>query len=146
MNAILKKEHLRDYYLVSEPGTFIVKVTNTVKPEYLYDEGSKARYLVNLKVGTQKGFEACLSKMGNREIINFSEVKDCFLTGAIWDNDLDDIQKLPTKGEKVIATFDYVEDILKCISITLIPRKELQTFDLDALDASRKLFKSLLTK
>ncbi len=49
------------------------------------------------------------------------------------------------EGE-VIATFDYVDDILRCTSVTLIPRKELDKFDLDTVCENRSLFKSLLLK
>jgi hypothetical protein len=51
---------------------------------------------------------------------------------------------LPVKGEKVIVTFDYVDDIMRCTSLSLIPREDLNTFDLNAYSQSRKLFKNLL--
>ena len=35
---------------------------------------------------------------------------------------------MPTKGERVIATFEYVDFVLRCTSITLIPRKEPKIF------------------
>lgn len=141
--AIFKKEHLKNYQVVTGPGTFKVKVSNTVLPDYLYDEGDKARYLVNLRCGTTNNFKDCLEIMGNNEIISFDKIRHCFFTGAIWDNELFSIENLPTKGEEVIATFDYVDNILRCISITLIPRKQLENFDLNQHCNNRKLYLKL---
>ena len=147
MNATMKKEHLRNYDVIPGPGTFVVKVTNTVKPQYIHGEGSKSRYIVNLRAATMDGFELCVDLMGNNEISEMTkEMYRCFMSGVIWENDLDDISKLPMKGEQVIASFDYIEDVLRCTAITLIPRKKLDGFDLDAVCSSRKLFKSLLEK
>ena len=126
------------------PGTFIVKVANAIKPEYLIEEGSKSRYIVNLKCSTIKQMEKCLRMMGPKEIVPFHEVKSCFMSGAIWDNDIDDITRLPAKGEEIIATFEMVNDILRCTGLTLIPRKKLDKFDLDAYCNSRQLLKNLL--
>ncbi len=141
--AVLKKSNLRNYYVVSEPGTHIVKAANSVNPDFVYDDGAKARYLVNLRVATAEGFQECIDILGNREIIQFKQVRECFMTGAIWANDIDDIKRLPTKGEDVIATFDYVGPTLMCTAITLIPRRKLDKFDLDVFDESRQLFKEL---
>jgi hypothetical protein len=142
--AIFKKEHLRNYKVIPGPGTFMIKVSNTVKPEYLYEDGAKSRFIVNLRCATVEGFEDCLSLMKTNEVAPFDLVRDCFMSGAIWENDLDDLTKLPIKAEEVIATFDYVDDILRCVALTLIPRKELNNFDLDAHCRSRKLFLNLI--
>jgi len=147
MSAIMKKEHLRNYDVIPGPGTFVLKTANTVKPEYLYGDGAKSRYLVNLRAATIDGFERCLEIMGNNESVEMDKsVYNCFMSGSIWENDLPDITKLPNKGEEIIATFDYVDDILRCTALTLIPRRELDKFDLDAVCSSRKLFKNLLKK
>jgi hypothetical protein len=141
--ATLNKSNLKNYYVVSEPGTHIVKSANSVNPDFVYDEGSKARYIVNLRVATIDGFQECLEIMGNKNIIQFKEVRSCFLSGAIWANDVECISHLPTKGENIIATFDYVDEVLMCTAITLIPREKLDRFDLNALDESRQLYKEL---
>ena len=93
-----------------------------------------------------EGFQECLNILGNEEVIQFTRVRHCFTSGAIWANDVDDMTRLPTKGENIIATFDYVEGTLMCTALTLIPREKLETFDLDALDESRQLFKELYTR
>lgn len=132
------------YSVIPGPGTFKIKVSSTVKPEYIYKEGSKARYIVNLRAATIEGFEKCLEIMDVDEYVPFIEVRGCFMTGAIWENDLDDLERLPIKGEEVIATFDYVEDVLRCTALTLIPRKRLSTFKLNNMCKNRKLFKEIL--
>ena len=144
MNAIMKKSNLRNYEVIPGPCVCIVKVSNSVKPGYLIEDGSKSRYIVNLRCGTTDGFEECLEVLGDREVIEFSSVSHCFMAGVIWENDLDDLTKLPAKGEEVIATFDYIDDILRCTAITLVPRKQLSTFDLDAHCKSRRLIKKYL--
>jgi hypothetical protein len=143
---IFKKQHLELYQVLDKPGTYQTKVSNTVKPEFLYEDGNKSRYLINLRVATKSNFEECLKILGNREICDFQEVKHCFLTGAIWEKDIHDLTLLPTKGESVIATFDYVDDIIRCVSITLIPRKVLKNFDLGAYNQVKKMYNELLNK
>lgn len=138
---IFKKEHLQLYQVLQTPGTYIVKVANTVKPSYLIEDGSKSRFIVNLRVATKDNLLSCLNILGNKEMIEFSKVKQCFTAGVIWYNQLDDIEYLPTKGENVIATFN---DKLQCESITLIPRKEMANFDLDAYNITKNLYEKLL--
>lgn len=143
-NAILKKTNLRNYEIIPRPGTYVVKVANSVKPDYLIEDGSKSRYVVNLRASTIEKLEECVGLMGRRDSVPFWTVRHCFLSGALWDNDLDDITRLPTKGEEIIATFEMKDEELLCTALTLIPRKQLDTFDLDAYCQSRKLLKSLL--
>lgn len=142
--AVLKKSNLRNYQVIEEPGTYVVKVAHSIKPDYLYGEGSNARYIINLRVATTEGFEECLKLMGNYEIVEFKRVRNCFMSGALWENDLDDITRLPAKGEEVIAVFDYIDDRLLCTSLTLIPREKLPTFRLEDMCKSRQIFKELL--
>ncbi len=142
MGAIFKKSNLKLYEVISEPGTYIVKSAGKVKT--LIEDGSKSRYLCNLRVATIDMLENCLEIMGHMDQIPFDEVGHCFITGAIWENDVENKMTLPTKGENLIATFDYVDDVMRCVSITLIPRKRLQTFDPEAYDLSRRLLKDIL--
>ena len=138
---IFKKEHLSLYQVLSKPGTYIVKVANTIRPSYLIEDGSKSRYIVNLRVATKDNLVECLKILGKEEMIPFEKVKGLFTSGTIWYNQLDDIEYLPTKGEAVIATFN---DKLQCESITLIPRKELTNFDLDAYSVIKNMYKNLI--
>lgn len=138
---IFKKDHLQLYQVLTKPGTYIVKVSNTVRPSYLIEDGSKSRFIVNLRVATKDNLVACLKELGTDEMIEFSKVKQYFTSGTIWFNQLDDTEDLPTKGENVIATFN---DKLQCESITLVPRKELQNFDLSAFNVTQNLLRNLL--
>jgi hypothetical protein len=140
---VFKKEHLSLYQVLVKPGTYIVKVSNTVRPSYLIEDGSKSRFIVNLRIATRENLIACLNELGKNEVIEFSKVKQFFTSGTIWYNQLDDIEYLPTKGEAVIATFN---EKLQCESITLIPRKELTNFDLDAFNVTQNMYSKLLGK
>jgi hypothetical protein len=145
MGAIFKKQHLKDYKVADKPGTYIVKVANTVKTHHLYDANTnKARYLVNLKCSTLPKLLECLEIMGDKEEIEFKEVKHCFLTGVIWENELKDSEHLPIKNENVITSFDYIDNELLCKSLSLIPRKELENFNLNAYCKNRSLLLKLL--
>jgi hypothetical protein len=140
------KKTLKNYEIIKEPGTHIVQVSNTVKPEYLIEDGSKSRYIINLRVGTIEGFKKCLEIFGDKEEIEIKEINNCFLSGVIWSNNLEDLNLLPVKGENVIASFDYLDDKLVCTSINLIPRKQLDKFELNEMCETRNLFKQLLMK
>ncbi len=140
---IFKKDHLKLYQVLNGPGTYIVKVANTVKPSYLIEDGSKSRFIVNLRVATKENLLECLKILGKDDMVEFSKVKHCFISGTIWFNNLDDLEYLPTKGENVIVTFN---EKLQCESITLIPRKELNNFDLDSFNVTQSLLKNILNK
>jgi len=143
---VFYKKNLALYQVLKEPGTYHVKVSNTVKPEFLYEDGNKSRYIINLRIATKEGFEECLRTIGNDDYCDFSKVRQCFIAGVIWERDIIDLSLLPTKGETVIATFDYVDDIMRCVSITLIPRKTLDNFDLEAYNQIKIMYKNLLNK
>jgi len=141
--AVFKKKNLSLYNIIDGPGTFMVKVSSRVGQKQLIEDGSKSRYLVNLRVATVEQLESCLNLLSTEDEISFSEVRHCFITGVIWENDVNDLLELPTKGETVIATFDYVDEIIRCVSITLIPRRRLQQFDPEAYRKSKDLLKTL---
>jgi hypothetical protein len=140
---VFKKEHLNMYQILNKPGTYICKCANTVKPIYLIEDGSKSRFLVNLRVATKDNLLDALRILGDREECLFEEVKHCFITGVIWYSHLEDTEFLPTKGENVIVTFN---DKLSCESVTLIPRKELANFDIEAFSLSQNLIHNILNK
>lgn len=140
-NPVFKKEHLNMYQILNKPGTYICKCANTVRPIYLINDGSKSRFLVNLRVATKDNLLDALKILDGRDECLFDEVKHCFITGVLWYNSLDDTELLPTKGENVIVTFN---EKLLCESITLIPRKELQNFDIEAFSLSQKLINNIL--
>jgi len=138
---IFKKEHLNLYQILNKPGTYVCKCSSTVKPHYLIEDGSKSRFIVNLRVATKENLLEALRILNNREECLFEEVKHCFISGAIWYNHLDDTDSLPIKGENIIATFN---DKFQCESVSLIPRKELINFDVDAFSITQKLIQDIL--
>ena len=143
---LLKRKNLALYEVIPGPGTFLVKVASTVTSKNLYELDKYPRYIVNLRAATEEGFDKCLLLMGSRELIDYKEVSPYFMSGALWLKDIDDTKKLPTKGEEVIATFDYVDEVLRCVSLTLIPRRTLTPFDLNAVCKSRRLLKILMNE
>ena len=46
------------------------------------------------------------------------------MTGVIWEDQVHVDSDLPSKGEELIAVFDYVDEVLRCTNITLIPRRQ----------------------
>lgn len=139
---IFKKEFLKTYLVVEEPGTYIVKSANS----YLLEDGDKTRYLLNLRAATIEGLEKCLSILGNRLSCPYSELNECFITGTLWENSVSDKSLVPAKGENVIATYDYnSEGVLWCVSITLIPRKTLEKFNPDSFNRAKQLFSKIMT-
>lgn len=142
---IFKKSHLADILVLTKPGTFKVKVFNTIKPEYLIEDDSKSRYLVNLKVAELPALKKSLETMEDKEEIPFCQIKNIFKTGTIWENNLQDTLDLPVKNEEVIANFDYSDyGNLVCKSITLIPRESLAKFELSLYCKTRGLINKLL--
>ncbi len=141
---VFKRDNLRLYQIIDEPGTYMVKAAGRVTENQYIEDGSKSRYLVNLRAASIEQLEECLDIIGEDSTIAFKFVSQCFITGAIWEGDIQNKLDLPTKGEVLIASFDYVDGIMRCTSITLIPRRRLQTFDPDAYDKSRNLLKGLM--
>lgn len=144
LESIFKKSNLNFYSIIDKPGTYMVVAAGRVTENQYINDGSKSRYLVNLRVASLNGLEECLDIMGDSDSIPFRQVGHCFITGAIWENDVQNKLDLPTKGETVIATFDYVDSVMRCVSITLIPRVRLKTFDLESYNKSRNLLKNLI--
>jgi hypothetical protein len=92
------------------------------------------RYLIPLRVVTGEGLEKILSVLDKgSKIVPFDRVRKHFLTGALWDDDENELY-LPIKGERVAATFDYVDDRLLCTHIELLPREELDYVDVGAIN------------
>ena len=142
--AVFKKSNLNLYQIIEEPGTYMVKSSGRVSSKNLIDDGNASRYLANLRVIAKEQLIECLEYMENCESVPFHEVGKFFITGAIWADSVENEMDLPTKGETLIATFDYVDEVMRCVSITLIPRKRLQMFDAESYDLSQSLLQRLL--
>lgn len=141
---IFKKESLNNFYILEEPGTHFVKCNNKITKYNLYKKDNHPRYIVILKVIHRDNVQKCIDLFGSREEIPFNLIKPYLFTGVIWENQILDPLDLPNKNEELIATFNILDDEIKCTSLTLIPRKELSTIELDQLCKSRKLLNDLL--
>jgi hypothetical protein len=141
---LFKKESLNTFHIIEEPGTHFVRVNNNITKSHLYEEDDHPRYLVTLKVIHKDNVEKCLSLFGNHEQIPFKNIRPYLYTGVIWENQVLSELDLPIKNEEVIATFNYIDDEIKCISMTLVPRTELNTLQLQEVCKSRKLLNDIL--
>lgn len=136
---------LRNYQMVNVPGTYVVAVAYTINNNHLILD-DYPRYLIPLRAITSVGLtEISEAVKIESEIINFEDVRHCFLTGALWFEDVIE-EDLPIKGEKVLATFDIKDDKLMCTHIELLPREELDYIDINNLILFRKTLTDLLSK
>ncbi|MCK5788680.1 MAG: hypothetical protein KAH32_06765 [Chlamydiia bacterium] len=123
---IFKLSDLDGYAIIDEPCTVIVKCNSTLEPEK-YISGEHARWLVNIKAISKYNLD--LLKEGIKDMtLSYTDVGHLLMVGAIWHTQIVKVSELPVKGERLIATFDYVDDILRCTNITLIPRTEPELF------------------
>lgn len=144
---------LKNYQLVTKPGTYYVSVGYTVRDINLIQDDNP-RYLVPLRAITSEGLQQILAAIEAEPTgyIPFHDIRHCFLSGALWygEGDSYDGSDLPIKGEKVLATFDYVdvneEKRLLCTYIELLPREELDYIDIDQIDQFRLAIKNLINK
>lgn len=142
--AVFNRNLLNHYKVIESPGTYIVTVANTVLPKHLIED-SNPRYIVNLRANTESNLIRCVDTLGLREECYWDEINKNFIPGVIWENDIEDLINLPTKGEKVIATYDIGDTgVMRCNSITLIPRKSLKSFNPNSYSTTNKLIQDLM--
>lgn len=134
---------LRNYQVVNVPGVYLVSVSSTVTIDNLIAD-EHPRFLVPLRVTTGEGISKLMNILDLVEQVPFGMVRDCFLTGAIFENEGISLDTLPVKGEKVLATFDMKEDKLVCSHIELLPREELEFIDVDKINNFRNKLKTIL--
>jgi hypothetical protein len=140
-DAIFKLEHLKNYQIVEKPGSALVRVSSDVK---CLIEGNHPRYLVNLSVIRKDDLDKIVKRVGNKTV-NFDYVKDLFITGSIFKDNIKNSIELPIKGEKVIVTFNNVNGILRCTHISTIPRDNLKMVDLERLNLTQELFAEVMS-
>jgi len=139
--AIFKLDHLRHYQVINGPCSAIVRVGADVR--YLTADNNP-RYLVNLNVILKESVDKIINRIGSQEQVNFNFVKDLFISGAIFKDKISSIEELPIKGERVIATFDYIENVMRCTHISTLPREQLKFVDLERLNKTQKLFAEII--
>jgi len=143
---IFHLELLKNYQVIDRPGTFMVSVAYDITQDSLYTKDDYARYLIPLRVIRARDLPTLILFVKDHGNIPYRLVRDYFLTGAIFENDGIDPDTLPIKGERVVATFDYINDILQCTHIKLIDRDELEYVNFSAIDDLYQIAKKLLFK
>lgn len=137
MAAIFKLEHLKHYQILDRPGTFIVTVAANVDYSWLYTEDDYPRFLIPLRVIRAEDLPVLVSILNEKSIVPYNSVAEYFVTGALFENDARlKNYELPTKGEKILATFDTIDDSSKlyCTNLELIDRQELNYVNLSVVD------------
>ena len=144
-NAIFHIDLLKHYQVLDREGTFIVSVAYDVTKDSLYVNDDYPRYLVPLRVIRAEDLPFLIKEIKN-SAVPFWQVKGYFLTGAIFDNGEVDNLELPTKGEKVVATFEMKDNKLLCTHIKLIDRDDLMYVNFSAIDDLYDLAAEYLSK
>lgn len=143
---IFKLDYLDGFAIITKPCTVKIKVASTVKADKLYTADGHNRWIVNLKAVTDKNLDTLKKLDRSKSEYQYKSITHLLLTGVIWENIIHDVEDLPSKGEKLIATFDEVKGALRCTNITLIPRKEPEVFmSSDELKEVMKEFEDLIT-
>lgn len=144
-NAIFNIELLKHYQVLDRPGTFIVSVAYDITKDSIYVGDNYPRYIIPLRVINSENLPELIKILKNGSI-PFYKIKKFFLAGALFDNDDIDISTLPTKGEKVVATFEVKDEKLLCTHIKLIDRDDLFYVNFSAIDDLYKLAEEYLSK
>ena len=143
---------LSHYQLVTKPGTYYVSTAYSVNDKHLFMGDDYPRYIVPLRAITGDGLNGIITALDEAAngLVTFSTIRQHFLSGAIFLKDDFDEETLPVKGEKLLATFDYIEREegmkLLCTNIELLPREELDYVDIDQLDQFRLAIMNLIIK
>ena len=156
MSPVFKLSHLNQYQLVTKPGTYFVSAACNITDEKSLWMDGPMRYVIPLRALTSESLESLLTLFREENLteVPFNIVSPFFLKGALFCNDGELVDKidLPIRGEKMLATFDYVvtgdseEERLLCTSISLCPREELEYVDVALLDQFKLALETLITK
>jgi hypothetical protein len=122
----------------------MVSVGYTVTEANIIDD-EYPRILIPLKVTTPAGLEKIIGILDNTPSVPFDTVRDCFLTGAIFLENVD-LNNLPVKGDLILASFDHDETSSKliCNGLSQLPREELAYVKVDELLAFHAKLTSLI--
>jgi len=131
-SLVFSMSHMDGYAIIEGPCTVIVRCNSRAGPGNFYTSGGSPRWVINLKAVSEYNFNLLQGIVKEKSVVFYDEVMHLVLKGAIWEDQVDGPLDLPVKGENVIATFDYVEGILRCTAITLIPRKQPKIFSMSA--------------
>ena len=138
--AIFNLDNLKNYQVVSKPCTAKVRVSSDVT--YLVTDNNP-RYLVNLYVIDKNNIDEVVNRVGDKTV-NFSYVRDLFISGAIFADKISNVDELPRKYENVYASFDYINGVMRCTHISPVAREVLPMVDLERLDLTQRLFSDVM--
>lgn len=131
---------LKNYQVVSKPCTAKVRVASDVN--YLTTDNNP-RYLVNLYVIEKNNIETLVNRVGDK-VVDFSYVRDLFISGSIFEDKIADKSELPIKNETILASFDYIDGILRCTHVSPMAREALPMVDLERLNLTQQLFADVM--
>ena len=142
-NMHFKMEHLDRYAIIEKPCTIIVKNNSKLDYDKLYDPDGTPRWLMNIKAITKNNLLLLKKFSADNVRMTYYDMGHLLMKAAIWPEQVIGPMDLPVKGEEVIATFGFVDEILMCTGVTLIPRiqPDLYLHSVDTLDEINKLEK-----
>jgi len=115
-------EHLDRYAILEKPCTIVVKNNSKLDYDVLYERDDHPRWILNIKAITRGNLELLKGLTDSNTPLTYYDMGHLLMTGVIWEEQIKGPSDLPSKGEEIIAVFDYVDEILRCTNITLIPR------------------------
>lgn len=120
--------HLDKFAIIKEPCTIIVQNNSIIDYENLFKVDGHNRWLINLKAITEYNLDLLKQLTAKNLTLTYADMGHLTMTGALWEDQIEEPEELPAKGENLIAVFDYVDEILRCTNITLIPRKKAELY------------------
>lgn len=123
-NLHFEMSHLNRYAIINKPCTIIVKNNSKVSVSDMYTTDGHNRWILNLMVISEFNLTLLKTLTSSNVKLSYRDVGHLLMTGVIWEDQVHLDSDLPSKGEELIAVFDYVEDVLRCTNITLIPRRQ----------------------
>ena len=87
----------------------------------IYTGDGYPRWILNLKAISSTSLAVLRTLSDYR--YTYNDIGHLLMTGSLWESQINHVYELPSKGEQMICVFDYVDEILRCANITLIPRR-----------------------
>jgi len=140
---IITKKTLENYLVIDQPCTAECTVAATVRPNHLIN-GTIPYYVVYLRVIRKTEYKRILKILDDLPYLDFIKYRSLFVTGVVFENQIKDGFNLPTKGEKVIVTFDYKRDKLWPKHVELKPAYQLQRLNIKEIHPLLDIFEEYL--
>lgn len=121
-NVFFEMHHIDMFAIIDEPCTLRIRNNTSLKWDGMYTGDGHNRWIVNLKAITAENL-ALLKAVSSEGTLHYYDVTSYFMTGALWETQVQTANELPIKGEEVGCVFDYVDGVLRCTNLSIIPRK-----------------------